>query len=237
MKKYLYYTPHLLTLTGLALAALALMAILKGDFNTAARFSLLVLAIDHTDGTLARKIKTRDRFPGTSGEVLDIITDLVGLTFVPMMLFWKYGLFLPGIGAVVAVAAIVSASWKYARKEGFLTKGYSVGAPPVFFSVFLFYFLQLPQIYATLYTAALIALVVSPVRYPITSMVTTHWQPGYKSLSNYLTAILFLPAFIMLQSAPPVIYWVMLVAVGVQLVVYPILLGCGVMKPVFDRKF
>lgn len=236
MKKYLFYFPHVWTLTGLAFAALALMAILNGRYQSAARFCLLVLLVDRTDGTLARKLKVKDKFPGTSGETLDIITDLVGLTFVPMMLFWREGLFLPGFGAYLVVAASVAASWKYSRKEIFLSRGYSVGAPPIFFSVFLFYFLDLPPLYPTVYTTVLVGLCLSPIRYPITSLVTTHWKPGYKSITNYLTAIFFIPTFILLKSAPAVIYWAMLSALVVQLFVYPLLLGCGIIKPVFDRN-
>jgi len=236
MKKYLFYFPHVWTLTGLAFAALALMAILNGRYQSAARFCLLVLLVDRTDGTLARKLKVKDKFPGTSGETLDIITDLVGLTFVPMMLFWREGQFLPGFGAYLVVAASVAASWKYSRKEIFLSRGYSVGAPPIFFSVFLFYFLDLPPLYPTVYTTVLVGLCLSPIRYPITSLVTTHWKPGYKSITNYLTAIFFIPTFILLKSAPAVIYWAMLSALVVQLFVYPLLLGCGIIKPVFDRN-
>ncbi len=236
MKKYLYYSPHLLTLAGLAFASLALMALFEGRHDTTVRYSLLVLLVDRLDGTLARRLGVREKFPGTSGEILDIITDLVGLTFVPMMLFWRVGLFLQGTGAVLVAAAAIVASWKYSRKETFLKDGYSVGAPPVFFSVFLFYFLALRPVFATAYTAILILLVVSPIKYPITSLVTTHWKPGYKSITNYLTAIFFLPTFILLESAPSVIFWIMLTAILVQLTVYPLLLCCRVIKPVFDRK-
>jgi phosphatidylserine synthase len=237
MKKYLYYLPHIWTLIGLGFAALALMSLFEGYYHSAARFCLLVLLVDRTDGTLARQLKVKEKFPGTSGEILDIITDLVGLTFVPMVLFWKEGVFLPGFGVYLVVFATMAASWKYSRKETFLSKGYSIGAPPVFFSVFLFYFLDLPPIYATIYTAVLISLCISPVRYPITSLVTTHWKPGYKSITNYLTAAFFVPTFILLKTAPPVIFWMMLTVICVQLFIYPLLLSMGVIKPVFDRTF
>lgn len=237
MKKYIYYLPHLVTLTGLAFAALAMTAVIEGRFEAAARYSLLVLFVDRIDGTMARTMNVREKFPGTSGEVLDIITDLVGLTFVPMMLFWKSGLFIEGTGLILAVLATVTASWKYSRKEGFLASGYSVGAPPIFFSVFLFYFLKLPPIYPTVYTTSLIILVISPIRFPITCLVTTHWKPGYKSIINNLTALFFIPVFIMLDRAPGFIYWLLLIAIGVNLIVYPLLLEVGVIKPVFDRKY
>jgi len=237
MKRYLYYFPHLLTLGGLGFAALAMMSILDSRFDAAARFSLLVLAVDRLDGTLARKLKVREKFPSTSGEVLDIITDLVGLTFVPMMLFWKTGLFVPGVGAALAICAVMAASSKYSRKEQFLKDGYSVGAPPVFFSVFIFYFLHLPPVYPTLYASVLILLTVAPIRYPINCLVTTHWQPGYKSIINYLTTLFFVPVFIWLDAAPAIFYWIMLVAMTIQLFVNPVLLRAGVLKPVFDRKY
>ncbi len=237
MKRYLYYAPHILTLVGLGFAALAMMSILNGAYDAAARLSLLVLLVDRLDGTLARKLKVKERFPGTSGEVLDIITDLVGLTFVPMMLFWKTGLFVEGVGSYLVAFAAAAASWKYSRKEGFLQNGYSVGAPPIFFSVFAFYFLKLPPIYPTLFTATLILLTISPVKYPINCLVTTHWKPGYKSIINYLTTLFFIPVFLMLDQAPAVIYWIMLAAIGVQLFVNPLLLGIGVLRPVFDRKY
>jgi phosphatidylcholine synthase len=237
MKRYLYAIPHVITLAGLASAALALMALFAGDIAATVRFSLLVLLIDRFDGTLARTLKVREKFPGVSGEVLDTITDLVGLTFVPMVFFWRQGLFLEGTGSFLAIGAIVTASWKYSRKEKFLKKGYSVGAPPVFFSAFLFYFLHLPPAAATVYVAALIGLAWSPVKYPITSLVTTHWQPGYKSVTNYLTILFFVPVFIMLDSAPAVIFWAMLTALLVQLYVYPLLMRAKIINPGFNRSY
>jgi phosphatidylcholine synthase len=237
MKKYIYYLPHVITLAGLGFAALALIALFEKQIDAAVRYCLLVLLVDRIDGTLARKLMVREKFPGTSGEVLDIITDLVGLTFVPMMLFLQTGLFLPGAGVALVILATIAASWKYSRKENFLKSGYSCGAPPIFFSIFLFYFLDLPPLYPTLYASVLILLVVSPIKYPITSLVTTHWKPGYKSVTNYLTAIFFIPVFVMLNSAPPVIFWLMLAVIGIQLFIYPVLLGVGLIKPVFDRQY
>jgi phosphatidylcholine synthase len=226
-----------ITLAGLACAALALISLFESNVDATVRYSLLVLFIDRFDGTLARILKAREKFPGISGEVLDTITDLVGLTFVPMIFFWKQGLFIPGIGQYVAVAAIVIASWKYSRKEGFLQRGYSVGAPPVFFSVFLCYFLDLSPSVCTAYTVMLILLVLSPVKFPITSLMTTHWQPGYKSISNYLTILFFIPVFIMLGDAPSFIFWLMLCAILIQLLIYPLLMQARIIKPGFNRKY
>ncbi len=236
MKKYIIYLPHIITLGGLALAILALMAIFAGNYDTAIRYSLLVLLVDRFDGTLARKLKVHKYLPGVSGETLDTITDIIGLSFVPMIFFWKTGLFLEGLNGIVAITAILTSSWKYSRKESFLKKGYSEGAPPIFFSIYLCYFLKLSAGYCTLYALILIFLVLSRIKYPITSLVTTHWKPGFKSVTNYLTIVFFIPVIILLDSAPVVIFWIMFAAIIVQLTVYPALLICGVIKPVFDRN-
>jgi phosphatidylcholine synthase len=236
MKQYIYYSPHIITLAGLAFAAQALISVLEQHYISAARFCLLVLLVDRIDGTLARKLKVEEKFPGTSGEILDNITDLVGLTFVPMVLFWKEGIFLNGIGPHLLIATTVTASWKYSRKEHFLSEGFSIGAPPIFFSIFLFYFLELPPVYSTVYTIILVILCVSPIKFPITSLVTTHWKLGYKSITNYLNAAFFLPIFILLKSTPSIVFWIMLFVIGLQLFVYPLLLNFGIIKPVFDRE-
>jgi phosphatidylserine synthase len=236
VKKYGVYLPHIVTLCGLAFAALALMEIFAENYDSAVRYSLLVLLVDRFDGTLARKLKVSKYLPGVSGETLDTITDMIGLSFVPMIFFWKIGLFLWGLNGIVALAAILASSWKYSRKEAFLRKGYSEGAPPIFFSLYLCYFLKLPAGYCTLYALILIFLVLSKIKYPITSLVTTHWKPGFKSITNYLTIIFFIPVIILLDTAPPVIFWVMFAAIIVQLTIYPALLTCGVIKPVFNRN-
>jgi hypothetical protein len=85
---------HLWTLTGLAFAAIALKATIEGDFDTAARLLIGVLLVDFTDGTLARLFKVKQQMPLISGETIDYLHDLVGLTFIPMVFFWKAGLFL-----------------------------------------------------------------------------------------------------------------------------------------------
>lgn len=228
---------HLWTLAGLAFAMLAAQRIVVGDLDAAIRWLLLILIVDHTDGTLARRLHLRRHFPRVSGETLDLVTDVIGLTFVPMLFCWRADLFLPGWGLAVAVGASVTCSYKYAMKTTVLADGYSRGAPPVFFSVLLFWLLQLPQAWATAYTVALTVLCWSPVRYPITSLVTTHWKPGFASLINYLSFVAMIPALILLRDAPAVFYWAVLLMMLVHLFVAPLLMIVGVLRPGFRRVY
>lgn len=228
---------HLWTMVGLGFAMLAAQAIVAGDFEAAARFLLLVLVVDHTDGTLARRFKVREHIPRVSGETLDLITDVIGLTFVPMLFCWKAGVFLPGFGAAIAVAASMTCSLKYSMKSRILEEGYSLGAPPIFLSVLLFWLLDLPPVWATAYTIALIILCWLPIRYPITSLVTTHWKPGFASLTNYLAFVLMVPALIRLQEGPRWLYGLMLALLIFQLAVAPVLLAVGRVKPGLRRDW
>jgi phosphatidylcholine synthase len=228
---------HLWTLTGLAFAVFALKATMEGEFDTAARLLIGVLLVDFSDGTFARWLRVKERMPLIAGEVIDYIHDLVGLTLVPMVFFWKAGLFVEPWGFPLAVVATLSATLKYGMKASVLRLGYSIGAPPIFFSIFLCYFLELGPLVSTLYAAGLIVLTLLPVPFPITSLVTTHWQPGWQSITNYLVTLCVLPVLFWLREAPKAIYWLLLVNVVLQVTVFPLLLRAEILKPGFNRRF
>ena len=228
---------HLWTLTGLGFAMLAAQAIVAGRMDAAIRWLLLVLVVDHTDGTLARAFDVRRKFPRISGETLDLVTDVIGLTFVPMVFCWRAGVFLPEWGSPLALAAAVTCSLKYAMKQRVLEEGVSRGAPPAFFSVLLFWFLEIPPVWATIYAAGLVLLCWLPIRYPITSLVTTHWKPGFESLTNYLSFLAMVPAMIWLRGAPAALFWALLALVLFHLYAAPILLALGKIRPGFRRAY
>ncbi|HXH48209.1 MAG TPA: CDP-alcohol phosphatidyltransferase family protein [Terriglobia bacterium] len=228
---------HLLTLSGLALAFSAIVLCAQGNFDAAARALLVVLVIDHLDGTLARHFRVREKIPEVSGETIDLVTDIAGLTFAPMFLFYSTGVFLPGWALPVCLLAVMTCSLKYAMKQNTLQDGYTLGAPPVYYSVFLLYFLHVPQIWATMYALALTALCLLPIRYPITSIVTTHWKPGWQSITNYLSFLAMPVAFICLDKAPAFVYWILFVNVLAQLLVMPLLLALGVVQPGLRRVY
>jgi len=228
---------HLWTLAGLAFAMLAAQQLLLGNHEAAVRWLLLVLFVDHTDGTLARRFKVADHIPLVSGETIDLITDVIGLTFVPMLFLWQAGVFLPGFGAPLGVAAAVTCSMKYAMKANLLKAGTSRGAPPAFFSVLVFWFLDLPPAWATAYTVALVFLCWSRIQYPITSLMTTHWKPGFQSAINYLSFAALVPAMLWLQDAPGVLFWPILLLMLFHLFVAPALMAVRIIQPGFRRVY
>ena len=228
---------HLWTLAGLAFAMIAAQQIVLGNLDAAVRWLLLVLLVDHTDGTLARRFKVSERIPQVSGETLDLVTDVIGLTFVPMLFLWQAHVFLPNWGPPLAIAAACTCSFKYSMKAGLLKAGTSHGAPPAFVSILVFWFLDLPQVWATSYTVALVLLCWSSIRYPITSLMTTHWKPGFQSAINYLSFAALLPALIWLQDAPAILFWPILGLMLFHLFAAPFLLAIGIIQPGFRRVY
>jgi len=235
--KRIAFLVHLLTLSGLGLAFAGVVLAARGEFDWAARLLLGVLIIDHLDGTLARRFRIKEKIPEVSGETVDLVTDVVGLTFAPLFLFYQAGLFLPGWGLPVCLIGVATCSLKYSMKHRTLEQGYSLGAPPVYFSLFLFYFLRVSPEWATGYAAALTLLCLLPIRYPITSLVTTHWKPGWQSVTNYLSFLVMPIALIWLERAPAVLYWILLANILAQLLLMPALLAARVIQPGFRRVY
>lgn len=231
------FVVHLWTLTGLVFAALALKAIFENEMDAAARFLLSIILVDFTDGILARRLRVRERMPLISGEIIDYIHDLVGMTFVPMFFFYRENMFLPQLAFPLVVAATCVATLKYSMKPYMLSLGYSIGAPPIFASLFLFYFLDLGQIVNTTYAILLILWMLLPIRFPITSLVTTHWQPGWQSITNYLVFLSAAPILVYLHDAPRFLFWILLVNIILQLTMFPLLLHSGIIKPGFQRRY
>ncbi len=228
---------HVLTLSGLGLAFGGIVLAAQHQFDWAARLLLGILVIDHLDGTLARTLHVKEKIPQVSGETLDVVTDIIGLTFAPMFFFYQANVFLPELALPVCLAAAMTCSLKYAMKQRTLEQGYSLGAPPVYFSIFLLYFLRIAPVWTTTFAVGLTVLCLLPIRYPISSMVTTHWKPGWQSVTNYLSFLAMPFALFWLDRAPAAIYWVLLANILVQLLAMPLLLATRVIQPGFRRAY
>jgi phosphatidylserine synthase len=220
---------------GLAFGGVALTA--EGNFDWAARLLLCVLIIDHLDGTLSRKLRVGDKIPEVSGETLDLVTDVIGLTFAPMFLFYRSGLFMEPWGLSISIVAVMVCSLKYGMKRRVLEQGYSLGASPVYFSLFLFYFLKLDPVWPTLYATLLTLLCILPIKYPITSIVTTHWKPGWQSITNYLSFLALPFALVWLDEGPSALYWILLANMLAQILIMPALLAARIIQPGFRRVY
>jgi hypothetical protein len=101
----------------------------------------------------------------------------------------------------------------------------------------LCWFLDLPPGPSAAAAGILIVLTLLPFRFPITSLVTTHWKPGWQSITSWLFALSVVPILVWLREAPRAIYWVLAANLVLQLTVFPLLLRLGLVPAGLWRRY
>ncbi len=84
MRKKLGWFVHFYTALGLVANLFSLFALLKLDAQSFFLFNLLAVAIDGTDGFMARALEVKKHIPEFDGALLDNIIDFLTFTFLPL---------------------------------------------------------------------------------------------------------------------------------------------------------
>ncbi len=133
---------HAYTGAGAILAFGAVIAVFAGDYRSAFLLMFVALAIDATDGWLARRARVEIVLPGFDGRRLDDIVDYLNFVFVPAILIVEAGL-LPesdGLGIGVAGVMLVASAYGFARKEAKSSDHFFTGFPSYWNIVALYLF-------------------------------------------------------------------------------------------------
>ena len=85
------YLTHFYTASGVVLAVLVAKEIIAQDYPTACLWLMIAMAIDSTDGYLARRYRVREVLPSIDGRKLDDIVDYLNYTFLPIILIAEAG--------------------------------------------------------------------------------------------------------------------------------------------------
>lgn len=130
---------HLYTASGAVLALLILVAAFEGDAVSALWLMLAALAIDSTDGLLARRLRVHEALPFFDGALLDNIVDYMTYVFAPVVLLWSAG-YLPegNLGIAVAALPLLASSYQFCRVDAKTEDHYFLGFPS-YFNVVAFY--------------------------------------------------------------------------------------------------
>ena len=136
---------HLLTASGAVLALLALAAIEDRDWSLALLWLAAALAIDGIDGTLARKVRVKQRLPRIDGAILDLVIDYLNYVFVPTLLIWRAGLLPEPLALPLAAAIQISALYVFARADMKTEDGYFRGFPALWNLVAIYLFVTQPD--------------------------------------------------------------------------------------------
>jgi len=174
------FAVHIFTACGAGCALLALTAAVNGQWAAMFVWLGIALCIDGIDGTFARRLQVAKLLPRWSGDILDLVVDILNYVFVPAYALATSGL-LPKLAAVPLGLLIVVTGALYFADRLMKTSDYYFRGFPALWNVAAFYLFMLkPEPWVG--AAAIIALavltfvpfhVVHPVRITHLRGVTT----------------------------------------------------------------
>jgi phosphatidylcholine synthase len=131
---------HLYTGSGVVLAFLAARSIIDYDYRTAFFWLSLQVAVDATDGILARAARVSTRLPWFNGAKLDDIVDYLTYVFVPALFVWR-ALLVPDEWTIpVAAAMLLASAYGFNRDDAKTADHFFTGFPS-YWNIVAFYLL------------------------------------------------------------------------------------------------
>jgi phosphatidylcholine synthase len=135
---------HIFTASGAGCALLALIAAVDADWPQMFVWLGIALFIDGVDGTFARRLRVAEVLPRWSGEVLDLVVDILNYVFVPAYAIAASGL-LPKLTAIpLGIVIVVTGSLYFADRLMKTSDYYFRGFPAVWNVAAFYLFLLKP---------------------------------------------------------------------------------------------
>ncbi len=129
---------HLYTASSAVFAFLALTRIFYDRYSDAFFWLFLAVAVDATDGVLARGANVKERLPWFNGAKLDDIVDYLTYVFVPAFFIW-HALLVPDIWAIpIAALMLLSSAYGFNREDAKTSDHFFTGFPS-YWNVVAFY--------------------------------------------------------------------------------------------------
>ena len=176
MGGYLPWLAHLYTGLGAVCALLAALDVIAGDYRGAFLWLGLQIAIDATDGLLARALRVKERLPQFDGARLDDIIDYLTYVFVPVLLLLHAELLPASWGVAVAVLVVLASAYGFSQSAAKIatTEYFFTGFPSYWNLIALYlYVWRLPQLVNAVIVMVFAILVFVPTRYVYPSRTVT----------------------------------------------------------------
>lgn len=138
----LAFSVHVLTASGAALALLALVAAVRGEWPLMFGWLGLALIVDAVDGPLARRLRVVELQPRWAGDVLDLVVDFTTYVFIPAYVVVAAGL-MPQAWATAAGTAIAVTGALYFADRTMKTEDNHFRGFPAVWNLIVFYLLLL----------------------------------------------------------------------------------------------
>jgi phosphatidylcholine synthase len=139
------FAVHIFTALGAACALLALLAAVRLEWQGMFIWLGIALIIDGVDGTFARRLRVAELLPRWSGDVLDLVVDILTYVFVPAYALVNSGL-LPSSLATALGAVIVVTGSLYFADRNMKTSDYYFRGFPALWNVAAFYLFLLKPV-------------------------------------------------------------------------------------------
>jgi phosphatidylcholine synthase len=200
---------HLYTALGAVLGFQALIAVFAQDYRTAFFLLAAALAVDSSDGALARAAQVKQVLPWFDGELLDNIIDYLCYVVVPAAVLVQPGI-LPPYAVFAAALVLIASAYGFCRTDAKgLIDHYFQGFPS-YWNVMVFYFVVLATnpIVNLLAVLAGVALVFAPLRWLYPSRMER--LRGVTIALGVVWAVLGLVILAQMPHHSPVLAWLSL---------------------------
>ena len=164
---------HFYTASGAVMAFAALHAVFAGDARTAFFWLYAAVAVDASDGVLARAARVKEHLPQFDGAKLDDIVDYLTFVMVPVVLLVETGLLGGALGLIAACAAVLASAYRFCHADAKTADHYFTGFPSYWNVVALYLYVYRPGTTACGVLILLLAgLVFAPLRFLYPSRMT-----------------------------------------------------------------
>ena len=165
---------HLYTAATGVIALLALRAFIDGDPRTGFLWLWLAVAIDSTDGALARWVRVKERTPRFDGTLLDNLVDYLTFVFVPAWVVSLEAVVPAEWGMPLAVGMLLASAYGFSHKDAKTDDHFFSGFPSYWNIVaFYLYTLGMPATVNGVMVGGLVVLVLVPVGFVYPSRTPT----------------------------------------------------------------
>jgi phosphatidylcholine synthase len=139
------FAVHIFTALGAACALLALLAAVRSEWRGMFIWLGIALIIDGVDGTFARRLRVAELLPRWSGDVLDLVVDILTYVFVPAYALVNSGLLPPSLATALGAVIVVTGSLYFADRN-MKTSDYYFRGFPALWNVAAFYLFLLKPV-------------------------------------------------------------------------------------------
>ena len=138
VRKAAAWSVHLYTALGSVIALAALRAIVAGDARAAFLWMAAALAIDSSDGVLARTVRVKEVVPTYDGAKLDDIVDYLNYVVVPMFFAVELDMLPPSCALAIAAAPLLSSAYGFCTSAAKTADFFFTGFPS-YWNIAVFY--------------------------------------------------------------------------------------------------